>query len=535
MRPKGEHPADGWAGTYGRLSMLPTHYEAHSPETHERLAREGALTRGLKIKPGYEFYDMAKSGSHPRVQRPDFERAMKALLGQEIEALIVPALDRLSRQGMRHLGEILDAIEEVRGRIIFAREGLDSSQPGARNIIAFLAEQARSEAKTMASRQVERHETARLAGRFVWKRPFGMMIVDGKLQPHPVEAPIVRRIVNAFIVEHQSPRAIARELNTEGVKTPSAFRAEELQAQGKPTRGRVDGSWGFTTIRSILVNPALAGWMEHNGKIVIDESGDPVSFGDGVITPVERIRILAEFSQRSTLVKRAKTTDRIGGKTGAGRPARYLLTGYATCASCRYKASGWPKWGKAGSCYRCNSKVHGYECPARGFVSEAPADAEVKRQLTTRLAAMEPGDPILDAIAERWLQTMLPDQEGERGALEAKLAAVRSRLADLDEARYGRGEFETAEDIARWEQLRARNLAQRAAVQEALEKLGPRPVFDVGVLLDSHLSQEAWEAASLPERRAILAITVDKVLIKSPKEARSIDERVRVVLVGEES
>jgi hypothetical protein len=362
-----------------------------------------------------------------------------------------------------------------------------------------------------------------------------MVVVDGKLQPHPIEAPIVRRIVDAFILEHKSPRAIAKALNEDGVKTPSAFRAEELASQGKPTRGRVDGSWGFTTIRSILVNPALVGWMEHDGRIVLDGSGDPVSFGEGIITPAERVRILTEFDQRSTLVRRAKDVDRVGGRTGAGRPAKYLLTAYGECASCRYKASGWRKWGKAGSCYRCNSKIHGYECPARAFVSVAAADAEVKRQLTAKLAAMEPGDPILDAIAERWLQTMLPNQEGERAVLEAKLAAVRARLADLDEARYGRGEFETTEDIARWERLRARNLAQREAVHEALERLGPRPAFDVGLLLDSHLSQEAWETASLHERRAILAITVDKVLLRSPKEAPAVEDRVRVVLLGEEA
>jgi len=55
MPPTGEHPAKGWAGTYGRVSEIRTDIAQDSPENQDRLNRQGALLHGLKVKPGYEF------------------------------------------------------------------------------------------------------------------------------------------------------------------------------------------------------------------------------------------------------------------------------------------------------------------------------------------------------------------------------------------------------------------------------------------------------------------------------------------------
>lgn len=157
------------------------------------------------------------------------------------------------------------------------------------------------------------------------------------------------------------------------------------------------------------------------------------------------------------------------------------------------------------------------------------------RQLTMRLAAMDLDNPILGAIAERWLKLTMPAQEGDRAILEAKLGDIRSRIASLDEARYGRGEFDTVEDMARWEQLRANLIEQRSAVQAALDELGPPPAFDIGVLLDSYRSREAWQELTLHHQRALLGVAVQEVVIKSARRGQvPLDERVRVILAGEQ-
>jgi site-specific DNA recombinase len=162
------------------------------------------------------------------------------------------------------------------------------------------------------------------------------------------------------------------------------------------------------------------------------------------------------------------------------------------------------------------------------------ADAEVMRQLRTRLAAMEPSDPILDAIAERWRDLTMPEDEGERAVLQSRLDSVRGRMVDLEAARYVRAEFTTPDDIARWDGMMARLKAQRAVLLEELDALGPPLDFDLNTLRATY-EGEAWEAASLAERRRLLEIAITTILI-APAYRRQVPakNRVQVFLAGEE-
>jgi DNA invertase Pin-like site-specific DNA recombinase len=165
MPMKNEHPAKGWAAGFGRVSLETPHLNQDSPENHVRVNRKTAARSGLRIKSGYEFYDRGITGSK-YVRLPELERAIAAVVDREVEALIVPALDRLSRRGMRHVGEMLDAVEGAGGRIIFGKEGLDSGNPGSRAIIALLAEQARAEAQALSWRLTTWQEGCRLKGKW---------------------------------------------------------------------------------------------------------------------------------------------------------------------------------------------------------------------------------------------------------------------------------------------------------------------------------------------------------------------------------
>ena len=142
----------------------------------------------------------------------------------------------------------------------------------------------------------------------------------------------------------------------------------------------------------------------------------------------------------------------------------------------------------------CSAAGAGRTCPASAYIQVEKADAEVMRQLRTRLAAMEPDDPILGAIAERWRELTMPEGEGDRAVLQSRLDAVRGRIVDLEEARYVRGEFSTADDVARWDGMMARLKVQRDAVLQELEELGPPPDFDLTTLRATY-GEEVWDAA----------------------------------------
>ncbi len=86
MARKDEHPAKGWAATFGRVSVAMPHLNQDSPETHTRVNRQTAAAYGLKIKPGYEFYALGFSGSKENVRLPDLEKAIKVVVNREIES-----------------------------------------------------------------------------------------------------------------------------------------------------------------------------------------------------------------------------------------------------------------------------------------------------------------------------------------------------------------------------------------------------------------------------------------------------------------
>src|SRR6266516_4201111 len=152
MTRRDDHPAKGWAASFGRYSYASPRGNQDSEEIHTRVNRETAARFGLKIKPGCEFYAPGFSGSKEEIRLPDLEKAIRVVVDREVEALVVPALDRLSRRGMRHVGEMLDAVEDAGGRIIFGKENLDSGNPGSRAILAFLAERARDESQALGWR-----------------------------------------------------------------------------------------------------------------------------------------------------------------------------------------------------------------------------------------------------------------------------------------------------------------------------------------------------------------------------------------------
>jgi hypothetical protein len=292
-------------------------------------------------------------------------------------------------------------------------------------------------------------------------------------------------------------------------------------------------TWSWNGVKKLLSQPVLAGLLSHNHKLVYDQQGDLVFAGEGIITLAERARILAEMERRSTIVRNADKAERIGTRTGAGRPAKYLASGFARCGECGNAASVWTqlKRGNAYRYFRCSPKAHGQDCRGCNFSADRLHD-EVVSRLRAKLTALEPGDPLLEEIAERWFAQRLPDQEADRRILEEARDAAKARIADLYAARYERGEFSTPDEIATYEKLMERLRGQRDAAEAALAKLPPRPEFDVATLVDGELSLDVWSTLPIARQRFLLGLAVHQVWIYSPDVP--MDERVLVVWHGDE-
>jgi site-specific DNA recombinase len=296
-----EHPAVGLGGDYLRLSAVPIDYDSFSPDTQRRLCQEAADRRGVKLV--REFVDLDYSGRRDRY-RPGYDAGIKALINQEIEYVFVPTVDRFSRCGMGQVGPVLDELEKVGGRVIFVKENLDSSDPTSKLIVAVLAERARAEADQISWRIEQFHETARRMGLWVRVRPYGYVVEDQRLKPHPEEALVIRRIVDEFL-GGAALRAIARRLNDDGIPCPKAVINAETKAKGHRVKPLLTTRWSYIAVRSSLTAPVTAALHSHNRQLVCDEKGDPISCGEGIITVGERARVLGRVGAPRDCTQRA--------------------------------------------------------------------------------------------------------------------------------------------------------------------------------------------------------------------------------------
>jgi site-specific DNA recombinase len=304
------------------------------------MTREAAARASECIPESFEFSDLDVSGRKD-VPRPGLDKALQALLDESIGTLYVAKLDRLTRRGMAHIGAILDDLERVSGRIVFVADGLDTSKPGARQVIAILAEQARAESDNIAWRIEQWHAHNRRNGLWKRRRPYGYTVEQGRLRPHPEEAPIVRRMMERFLAGG-SLRSIAIGLNDEGVKPPRlTIWYEEAQAKGNlRAKPPMAGLWAYDTVKSILTQPALSALISHKGQPVYNDDGNLVFAGEGIASVAERARILAEMERRSTITRNDKAPRRVGKRTGGGKPVKYLLVGLIRCGECGSVSAG---------------------------------------------------------------------------------------------------------------------------------------------------------------------------------------------------
>jgi len=159
------------------------------------------------------------------------------------------------------------------------------------------------------------------------------------------------------------------------------------------------------------------------------------------------------------------------------------------------------------------------------------------RRFIAKLAALEPGDQLLEQIAERWPALSMPPGRVDRSTLEEKLRDAEAHLADLYEARYRRGEFDSSEDIVKYEASKGRLAEQRDAARDALAEFGPPPTFDLALLLKTELSSEAWPHLPLKRQRELLGLAISRVYVL-PSEGRGwhatpAEDRVHPVWLNE--
>ncbi|MET9655946.1 hypothetical protein [Streptomyces sp. NPDC006510] len=106
-------------------------------------------------------------------------------------------------------------------------------------------------------------------------------------------------------------------------------------------------------------------------------------------------------------------------------------------------------------------------------------------------------------------------------------------MADLEDARYVRGEFTGPAAIDRYNRLTERLRGRIDGLRDDLGKL-PMPSMDVRPMLDAVQLREAWGDSTVDDRRDCLSLAIDRVEVsKGKRGARLIPEqRIRIRWAG---
>jgi DNA invertase Pin-like site-specific DNA recombinase len=243
---------------------------------------------------------------------------------------------------------------------------------------------------------------------------------------HEAEAPVVRRIFVEYLA-HRGIRAIAHQLNAEGVPAPAAGR-------------RGSGSWAPGAVRTILLNPRYRGIYVHGrikklrqGSGVVRVKAEPHEL---VTVECPEWRIVDDetwFAVQSRFATRGPQP-----RSAIANGAKYPLSGIARCqcggaiVCTRVRVSGGGRCVKTYSCHR-NHQRGSAVCPITIHQPIEEVEGLLLDHLRDHVINDEMIALVLDEIRAE-IEAQLPQREADLAALEAELSAVTTEQKRLARA-----------------------------------------------------------------------------------------------------
>ena len=435
-----------------------------SIEDQVRLCRARIEREGWRLAATYT--DRAMSGAS--ALRPGYQKLIEDARAGCFDIVVAEALDRLSRD-QEDVAALYKRLKFAGVSIVTLAEGeiteLHVGLKGTMNAL-FL--------KDLAQKTWRGLEGRARAGKSAGGLCYGYDVVrrfDARGEPirgerviDPAEAEVVRRIFREF-ADGKSPRALARQLNKEGIPGPG----------GRP--------WRDTTIRGhrqrgtgILNNELYIGRLVWNRLAYVK---DPVTgkrrsrrnAPDAVITEeVPHLRIVDEALWQRVKARQEEIDGRPGvqkikaSRFWEKRRAQHLLTGLVFCAACG------GAYTTVGRDYLACSNARGRgTCTQRRGIRRPLLEDEILRALRDELMAPYAVQGFLAGVQEE-TNARRAALAAERQEAERALAAVERKLDGLyDAIAEGLRSPGLREKLEKLE-------AERDALRRALSAPPPSPV-----------------------------------------------------------
>ncbi|WP_344544546.1 recombinase family protein [Actinomadura fulvescens] len=439
------------------------------------------------------FLDNESASKDDTADRPGWRATLNALRVGAADTLIVHAVDRASRMGLRQLLHELPP----NARLIALLDGYDSARDdiGQEVMLTVKAREARDYVTKLKARVKGAKDRQRRAGEYSNRPSYGYMRqrdaygkVFGRLVHHPDRWPIVLRVFES-IADGVSLRVTVERLNADGIPASNG------------------GQWHISTVRGMILNDVYAGWMTQRPKgadeaiRILDEHGKPIwCLADGV-EPVP-----------AALITRARAKLRGKGGFNKGKVAKgtRLVSQFLTCDGC----DGPMSWN--GTLYwRCSRhQASPGRCPSPVMVKDEQIAPYLTQRVLNGLSGLDPETPegaeALARVAHAWFgatQTADADAlaEARRAVEEIKARAERLRKAFLD------GLYE--DDREEYERQNESIKRDREASNAILADLENMASIDVTWMTEPATLREVWDAADLATQRAVFAAALAEVRV----------------------
>ncbi|MFJ9446927.1 recombinase family protein [Kitasatospora sp. NPDC101235] len=423
------------------------------------------------------------------VERPEFDKALAAVLDGEVPALWCAYLDRFTRKGIDDIGPILG-----KARVIFDYDGLDSSNERDRRWIIDRAEQAREFSNRLSYNIKTTKASMRSRGQWTQAPPYGLEVDASKKLRHNSDWRYVLHVVESAALGF-SHRSIAKGMNS----GPA------------PIAGPGGGLWYPSVVGRIIHNPVYEGWQvapcrkDGSGRFEAyrDQQGNRVRvFVDGAEPiPHELLVRARQNANGNRLLDPAVCV--------STRETPHLLTDSVMCCGCRRTAS---VRGLSHVCWRGKDAL---ACAEPLSVLRTALEDYVTEAWFTRLKATRPEDPLLVVAAQRW--TGLRQSPEMATELADALAALKTAEAGVQRlvAQQASGFFDPPFDthLPRLQhEARVALDSAKARVAEASPKQ-----LDVSFLLEDERLRRAWDEADLGLRRELIRLAVRRVVVRKGK------------------
>ncbi|NKS29572.1 recombinase family protein [Rhodococcus hoagii] len=438
----------------GRLRLSRATDESTSIDRQRETIQRWADSMGHTIVGWAEDVDV--SGSVDPFETPQLGPWLNERLG-EWDILAAWKLDRLGRNAIQ-LNKLFGWCGEHEKTLVSCSESIDLGSWAGRMLAGVIAGLAEGELEAIRERTLGSRRKLREQARWPGgKPPYGYVTVQREagggwtLEIDPLAHAVLRQIVDA-VIDGKPTTRIVRELNDDGYLTPAQY--HESVKCGRPMIRFPDGvvpddakdpatgtrkpKWAAASLKLMLTNKSLLGYVHHKGEVVRDDEGLPVQLAEPLVT-------LDEWEMVQAILERKSKSQK-----GIRRTIASPLSGIAICYECRQPLhhSRHTAGGREYRYYRCENR-HTTQIPAdmleetaeeyfleqlgdveireRVWVSGDSREADLRRELSTLDELGKAFDRVSSAAAKQRIQ-------GQIDAVDARIVELESMPAT--EARW---------------------------------------------------------------------------------------------------